>query len=234
MRARYSAYNKQEVDFLLSSLHPEGDGGADRQSTQAWAASADWHGLEVLNTTGGAEGDELGEVEFVAKYSLKGEPQRHHESATFKRHNGRWMYLDGVQHHAPPVVGPKLRLGRNDACPCDTGRKYKKCCLPQFDSVSATPEQLVRARFSAALVGQGRFLERSLHPDAPQSAFELESEPPRQITLLGTDVQSDNATVRVRVETSVSAAEASSEQRVHHLKKLGERWLWLRHDVAPE
>lgn len=29
----------------------------------------------------------------------------------------------------PPVVQAGLRAGRNDPCPCGSGRKYKKCCL---------------------------------------------------------------------------------------------------------
>jgi uncharacterized protein YecA (UPF0149 family) len=24
---------------------------------------------------------------------------------------------------------PKIKLGRNDKCPCGSGKKYKKCCL---------------------------------------------------------------------------------------------------------
>jgi hypothetical protein len=31
-----------------------------------------------------------------------------------------WSWLAG-----PPVV----RVGRNQACPCGSGRKYKRCCL---------------------------------------------------------------------------------------------------------
>ncbi len=32
---------------------------------------------------------------------------------------------------APPVVAPQIttRVGRNDPCPCGSGRKYKNCCL---------------------------------------------------------------------------------------------------------
>lgn len=34
-------------------------------------------------------------------------------------------------HHAPVATlrraGPKV--GRNDACPCGSGKKYKKCCM---------------------------------------------------------------------------------------------------------
>jgi uncharacterized protein YecA (UPF0149 family) len=38
----------------------------------------------------------------------------------------------GHHHHHAPVAtvrrdGPKI--GRNDPCPCGSGRKYKKCCL---------------------------------------------------------------------------------------------------------
>lgn len=29
-----------------------------------------------------------------------------------------------------PHVNPLRRVGRNDPCPCGSGRKYKKCCLP--------------------------------------------------------------------------------------------------------
>ena len=28
-------------------------------------------------------------------------------------------------------LAPVAKLGRNDLCPCGSGKKYKKCCLPQ-------------------------------------------------------------------------------------------------------
>lgn len=28
-----------------------------------------------------------------------------------------------------PIVRPGSRLGRNDPCPCGSGKKYKKCCM---------------------------------------------------------------------------------------------------------
>ncbi len=30
----------------------------------------------------------------------------------------------------PPAVNPLRQVGRNDPCPCGSGRKYKKCCMP--------------------------------------------------------------------------------------------------------
>jgi uncharacterized protein YecA (UPF0149 family) len=30
---------------------------------------------------------------------------------------------------APPAASPALpKVGRNDVCPCGSGKKYKKCC----------------------------------------------------------------------------------------------------------
>jgi SEC-C motif-containing protein len=43
------------------------------------------------------------------------------------RREGIWYFHDGELKKAPPVKhGPKI--GRNDPCPCGSGKKYKKCC----------------------------------------------------------------------------------------------------------
>lgn len=36
--------------------------------------------------------------------------------------------LEGYQHLAGIPVIPKSKVGRNDPCPCKSGKKYKKCC----------------------------------------------------------------------------------------------------------
>ena len=48
----------------------------------------------------------------------------------------RWMVQTIQRRHQ--VYGPKKpfkraeeKLGRNDPCPCGSGRKYKQCCLDQ-------------------------------------------------------------------------------------------------------
>ncbi|MEQ1674882.1 MAG: SEC-C metal-binding domain-containing protein [Candidatus Nitrotoga sp.] len=28
-----------------------------------------------------------------------------------------------------PYIRPEPKIGRNDPCPCGSGKKYKKCCL---------------------------------------------------------------------------------------------------------
>ena len=39
---------------------------------------------------------------------------------------------DGNNHgHTETYVRPTPKIGRNDPCPCGSGKKYKKCCLPR-------------------------------------------------------------------------------------------------------
>lgn len=231
MRARYSAYVKCEVDFLLDSLHPDGAAGVDRESTKAWAQNADWHGLEILSTAAGGPKDETGEVEFVAKYTMQGEPQRHHERAMFKRAPagkdgsalGPWKFVDGTEIHPAPVVGPRVRIGRNDTCLCGSGAKFKKCCRTVFDTGATSPEALVRARFVAPLVGEARFLSKSLHPEATQASAQAGEDPPNVIELLGTQAKDDVAEVDVAFYAE-KGADARRER--HTVKRVNGRWLF--------
>jgi len=37
---------------------------------------------------------------------------------------------DDVPPPLQPLRNPLRNIGRNDPCPCGSGKKYKKCCLP--------------------------------------------------------------------------------------------------------
>jgi SEC-C motif len=37
-------------------------------------------------------------------------------------------WADATAVKPKPFVSPTTKLGRNDPCPCGSGRKYKKCC----------------------------------------------------------------------------------------------------------
>lgn len=39
-----------------------------------------------------------------------------------------------------------MKPGRNDACSCGSGQKYKKCCLPKEQSVQADDLEYARLR----------------------------------------------------------------------------------------
>jgi SEC-C motif-containing protein len=112
----------------MDSHDPEAEDDVDRANTEAWSKQSKWLGLEILSTDKGGPDDEEGGVEFVARYKLKGMNVSHHERATFRKHNGRWVFVDGEEVAPPPMKREEPRIGRNDPCPCGSGKKYKKCC----------------------------------------------------------------------------------------------------------
>ena len=93
-----------------------------------YSAYVEWLGLEILSRRAGQAGDTEGWVEFVASFKEDGVTKKHHEHSRFQSKDGRWYYVDGdvpkpqTQRHQQPKVG------RNDPCPCGSGKKYKKCC----------------------------------------------------------------------------------------------------------
>src|SRR3569833_3134762 len=74
------------------------------------------------------EDEDEGTVEFIATYRQKGSKIAHHELGNFVRQNGRWYYADGKLFTPGTVRNEGPKVGRNDPCPCGSGKKYKKCC----------------------------------------------------------------------------------------------------------
>ena len=128
MRARYTAYQKDAIGFLGDSLHPDSRHDWDEAATRKWAEQSEWLGLEVRATERGAEEDDVGTVEFIATYKEDGVRHEHHEISLFKKENGRWYYADGKMPAPETVKRDSAKVGRNDPCPCGSGKKYKKCC----------------------------------------------------------------------------------------------------------
>lgn len=128
MRARYSAFVEAKVDFVHDTLHARSRSDHDRQATKSWAERSEWLGLELVSVSGGGADEGRGEVEFIARFRTKGKPVEHHEIATFVKEEGRWWFLDG---RTPPVETQRReepKIGRNEPCPCGSGKKFKKCC----------------------------------------------------------------------------------------------------------
>ncbi|MCP5152706.1 MAG: YchJ family protein [Ectothiorhodospiraceae bacterium] len=128
MRARYTAYVRADIPFLSESNHPDTRHEFDPLGARRWAEGSEWKGLEILDTEGGGEDDTTGSVEFVAHYRRRGEMVRHHELALFEKHDGRWHFKDARSPQVETVVRAAPKVGRNEPCPCGSGRKYKKCC----------------------------------------------------------------------------------------------------------
>jgi len=126
MRSRYTAHVREDYGYVLRTCHESTRPGEDEFDN---AAPVTWTGLEIIRTEGGGEGDENGVVEFVANYKASGGTLGLHEIGQFVKDDGRWFYLDGEIVKAPQAKSEKI--GRNEPCPCGSGKKYKKCCFNQ-------------------------------------------------------------------------------------------------------
>ena len=128
MRARYSAFAHQEMPYLLETLHPGQRSDYDEEGAAKWARESDWTGLEILDVKGDPAKENSGSVEFRASYRRNSEKLEHHELAEFRKSNGIWYFFDGKMVSAGQYRRETPKVGRNDPCPCGSGKKFKKCC----------------------------------------------------------------------------------------------------------
>ena len=126
MRSRYTAFATGAIDYLLQSHDPETRFSVDRESIARWSRQSTWLSLEILATERGGESDQDGVVEFRARYLEGEEPRVHSERSTFRRVDGHWTYVNGEAIPDAPVART-AKVGRNEPCPCGSGRKFKKC-----------------------------------------------------------------------------------------------------------
>lgn len=126
MRARYHAYETCDMEFIKESHDPDNTEGIDWAECEKWARESQWLGLEIISTTKGGEDDKDGIIEFKATYIENGKTIVHHERSYFVKKNGVWFYQKWL-----PITSTRInenKVGRNDPCPCGSGKKYKKCC----------------------------------------------------------------------------------------------------------
>jgi len=140
MRSRYTAYTRGDIDYIANTHAAESRAAFDRAAAKAWATQSKWLGLRIVRVEGGGPADRDGIVAFVATYSQGGLVMEYHEVSQFRRgERGAWRFVSGDAgarradqrpHISPsqPVRHTAPKLGRNDPCPCGSGRKYKKCC----------------------------------------------------------------------------------------------------------
>ncbi|MBQ0833862.1 YchJ family protein [Marinobacter sp.] len=115
MRSRFTAFVLKIESYLRASWHT-----STRPAELGLDNSPDWVSLRILDT--GQNGDN-GQVHFQAIYRLNPGWGYLQEHSQFVRENGRWYYLEGQPHEGV------LKPGRNEPCPCGSGRKFKACCL---------------------------------------------------------------------------------------------------------
>lgn len=119
MRSRYSAYVLNNHEYLTRTWHPE------TCPDHLGGTALKWIALEIVDAQQGGEADSNGEVSFIASFFDGRKGKRLHESSRFVRADssegsGAWLYVDGKCSVTD--------IGRNDICPCGSGKKFKHCC----------------------------------------------------------------------------------------------------------
>ncbi|WP_375183140.1 YchJ family protein [Marinobacter sp.] len=115
MRSRYSAFVLGLPDYLRDTWHESA-----RPADLSLDSSPEWTALNILSS---GENDDTGTVHFRAVYRLGQGWGFLEEESRFAWEDGRWFYLRGDTREG------QLKPGRNEPCPCGSGRKFKACCL---------------------------------------------------------------------------------------------------------
>ena len=124
MRSRFTAHVVRDFEHLHRS-HLESS--REPYVPDPHARSENWTRLVIHSHTPGAKPG-TAFVDFTA-YFLEGDAERaFHEKAAFEKIDGAWFYLRAVREGPAPIKATSAKAGRNDPCPCGSGKKHKHCC----------------------------------------------------------------------------------------------------------
>ncbi len=129
MRSRYAAYALGKFDYLEATCAGPALGEFDRAEAERAQLTTRWLGLEVLRAKKGGVGDSAGTVKFIAHFGQNDQTGTLTETSEFRRVDGAWVYWDRRKSGAAGAAALRsAHVGRNDPCPCGSGKKHKKCC----------------------------------------------------------------------------------------------------------
>lgn len=119
MRSRYCAYTQGDIDYLVKTTLPAQQAALEQEAMREWSQQSQWLGLELLSFETLANDPDHAYVSFNAHWQDVGGKHTQFERSAFVQVAGHWYFIDPT---AP------LNANRNDPCPCQGGRKFKKCC----------------------------------------------------------------------------------------------------------
>ncbi|GGF81218.1 UPF0225 protein [Alteromonas lipolytica] len=130
MRSRYSAYCTGDWRYILNTYAKAQRETLTEDALRESAAGTKWLYLAIV-TQSNSSSPQPGlqaQVEFKAFYALKHKLYLMHETSDFVVEDNEWRYTTGVMHPDTDIV----KVGRNDACFCHSGKKFKQCCLKRI------------------------------------------------------------------------------------------------------
>lgn len=128
MRSRYAAFALAKMDYIVATMKGPVAKDFDPNVARERSKQTKWLGLEIKQAPPVAENALSGTVEFVARYLLAGREHVIHEISEFQREADHWYYVSGEMVGPSTAFSKDSKVGRNEPCPCGSGKKYKKCC----------------------------------------------------------------------------------------------------------
>lgn len=122
MRSRYSAFSTKNLEYLTDTWVSQTRPAA----TEIISGKVIWTNLEVISAENGGKDDKIGFVEFKAQYMEQNTLHTLHERSFFQKENGCWLYHSGNGQTS------RKEISRSMACPCGSGKKFKRCCLKEL------------------------------------------------------------------------------------------------------
>ena len=124
MRSRFTAHVARDFrhlhrTYLESSRQPYVE--------DTDAPKVEWTRL-VIHAHEPAAKPDTAYVDFTAYFVSEGREQAMHEKSEFRRIDGTWFFVRPVREGPAPVRSAHPKVGRNDPCPCGSGKKFKHCC----------------------------------------------------------------------------------------------------------
>lgn len=116
MKSRYSAFVTNSYKYIFETYYKKTRNFSIEELINS-NIHTQWLGLQILDYD-----NSEGIVTFIAKYKENGFIYEHKERSKFIFENNKWFYYGTLPF-------PKFKkIGANDSCPCNSGKKYKKCC----------------------------------------------------------------------------------------------------------
>ena len=129
LRSRYVAHVTHNHKYLIDTTHEHYKHEESEADITKWIDQLEWKGFTILTSLGGKEKDTTASIAFIVHFLVNGTPQEMKETAHFIKENGRWLYTYGDVEGHITYRREQPKVGRNELCPCGSGKKYKKCCL---------------------------------------------------------------------------------------------------------
>lgn len=129
LRSRYTAHVTHHHSYLIDTTHSAYKKQESEADITKWIDQLEWKGFTILTSVGGKKQDTTASIAFIAHFRVNGIPQEMRETAHFIKEDGKWFYTHGDVEGHITYTRTQPKIGRNDPCPCGSGKKYKKCCL---------------------------------------------------------------------------------------------------------